>query len=81
VVELPYARLVPQQRRSTVRASADQTREVRHWIARLEAMGMTRMAIAQAAGVAPSTVTRLAAGSFTAPSRPTVVAVLSVRPR
>jgi hypothetical protein len=71
---------VPRQRPSVVRANADEIAQVRRRIAKLEAMGMTRMAIAEAAGLAPSTVTRLAAGSFAAPSRPTVAAVLAVRP-
>jgi hypothetical protein len=72
---------VPRQPPSAIRASEESVRRCRRWIARLEALGMTRSAIAQRAGVAPSTVTRLAAGSFAAPSRATVAAVLAVRRR
>jgi transcriptional regulator with XRE-family HTH domain len=72
---------VPRQSPAAIRASEDQVREVRRRIARLEAAGMTRQRIAQEAGVSGSTITRLAAGQFRAPSRATVAAVLAVRVR
>ena len=64
-----------------MRASADQVQRCQRRIAQLEMLGMTRKAIAEAAGLSPSSLTRLAQGVFLRPSRATVVAVLAVRPR
>jgi hypothetical protein len=72
---------MPRQRPSAVRATPEQLRQVKVTIAKLEMLGMTRTQIAQAAGLHGSTITRLAAGKFRAPSRTTVQAVLAVRPR
>jgi hypothetical protein len=69
------------QRTSAVRATPQQVRDVRRHVAKLEVLGMTRLAIARAAGVNSSTITRLCAGEFVAPSRNTVAAVLAVRRR
>jgi hypothetical protein len=71
---------MPRQPTSAIRASDDQIRQMKLWVRKLEAMGFTRKAIAEAAGLNPSTITRLCAGQTPTPARVTIQAVLSVRP-
>jgi predicted transcriptional regulator len=65
--------------RSSLPASPEQVRQVRRRIVVLEAMGMSRRQIARRAGVAPSTITRLARGEIQL-SRTTARALLTVKP-